>query len=326
MEKDLISVVVPIYKVEKYLQKCVSSITGQTYKNLEIILVDDGSPDNCPVLCDSLAKTDKRIKVIHKPNGGLSDARNEGIKIATGKFITFVDSDDYLNLNFIETLYHNLTETGSDVSICNFQDVYENEKVDIRLKETSEILTFDNSNKFEQLYKDLRLRFVTAWGKLYRKDIFDKVKYPVGKINEDEFVCHHILSPCNKVCYSDVKYYYYLQRENSIMHQKYSKRNLDVFDGLYDRILFFKENYPPLELESVYNYLNSIIRVYYRFAKPEQKILLENFNKVQKENKVLLKKLSKKRKMKLFLFKYFRIFYKFYNKWFKTNVCRKILV
>lgn len=310
----LISVIVPVYKVEQYLEKCVESIKKQTYKNLEIILVDDGSPDNCPALCDSLAKTDKRIKVIHKPNGGLSDARNAGINIATGKFITFVDSDDYLNLNFIETLYHNLTETGSDVSICNFQDVYENEEVDTSLKETSKILTFDGSNKFEQLYKDLRLRFVTAWGKLYRKDIFDKVKYPVGKINEDEFVCHHILSLCDKVCYSDVKYYYYLQRQNSIMHQKYSKKNLNIFEALYDRFLFFKENYPKLALNSLYAYLSDITVNYYKFDKSVRKELLERFYKALEENKKELKQLSKKRKFKLFMFKYFRFLFRFYKR------------
>lgn len=314
MEKDLISVIVPVFKVEKYLEKCVLTITSQTYKNLEIILVDDGSPDNCPALCDSLSKTDKRIKVIHKENGGLSDARNVGFAKSTGKFVTFVDSDDFLNVNFIEKLYKNLTQTRSDLSICGYEEIHENEEVDINQKETSEVLTFDDNNKFEQLYTKNKVVFITAWGKLYKREIFDKIKYPVNKINEDEFVCHHILSLCKKVCFEDAKYYYYVQRENSIMHQKYTKRNLDVFDGLYERILFFKANYPKLTLQAVYGYLLLIIKRYYKFEKSLQKELLEKFDKVYGENKNLLKKLSKKRKMKLFLFKNFRIFFKFYNK------------
>ncbi|MGN1208104.1 MAG: glycosyltransferase family 2 protein [Christensenellales bacterium] len=310
----LISIIVPIYKVEKYLEKCVHTITSQTYKNLEIILVDDGSPDNCPVLCDNLAKTDKRIKVIHKTNGGLSDARNVGFARSTGNFITFVDSDDFLNVNFIEKLYENMSLTGSDMSICGYEEIHENQEIDINKKETSKVLTFDDNNKFEQLYAKNKVVFITAWGKLYKREIFEEIQYPVGKINEDEFVCHKTLARCKKVCFEDAKYYYYVQRENSIMHQKYTKRNLDVFDGLYDRILFFKANYPKLTLQAVYDYLVLIIKRYYKFEKSLQKELLEKFDKVYEENKTLLKKLSKKRKMKLFLFKNFRIFFKFYYK------------
>ena len=124
---ELISIVVPVYKVEPYLDKCVSSIVNQTYKNLEIILVDDGSPDNCPAMCDAWAEKDNRIRVIHKPNGGLSDARNAGMSVATGELMAFVDSDDWIAPDMYEKLYHHLTEDGSDIAACGVQMVWEND-------------------------------------------------------------------------------------------------------------------------------------------------------------------------------------------------------
>ena len=311
----LISIIVPIYKVEKYLEKCVHTITSQTYKNLEIILVDDGSPDNCPALCDNLAKTDKRIKVIHKTNGGLSDARNVGFAHSSGDFIAFIDSDDFINVNYIETLYSNLISTKSDMSICNYQVVYEDQEIDITEKSNSEVFVFDSTNKFEQLFEKFRVSFITATSKLYKREIFEKIKFPVGKINEDEFVCHHSISLCNKICFEDTKYYYYLQRQNSIMHQKkHANKNLDAFDALYDRFLFFKDNYPKLALNSLYAYLSDITVNYYKFDKSVRKELLERFYKALEENKKELKQLSKKRKFKLFMFKYFRFLFRFYKR------------
>ena len=171
--KELISVIVPVYKVEQYLEKCVNTIINQIYDNLEIILVDDGSPDECPKLCDSLAKTDKRIKVIHKTNGGLSDARNVGFEASKGKFVTFIDSDDYINTHFVETLYKNIIDTNADLSIVGYKEVIESQEVDTNKTESSEVLCFDAKNKFEQLFKEHRLNFVIAWGKLYKREIFD---------------------------------------------------------------------------------------------------------------------------------------------------------
>lgn len=315
MEKILISVIVPVYNVEKYLEKCVNSILNQTYKNLEIILIDDGSPDGCPEMCDNLAKTDGRIKVIHKQNGGLSDARNVGIENATGKLISFVDSDDFLNTNYFETLYKNLTKTNSDISICSFVSVQENEIVDTTEFNSCEVLTFTGMQKLEQLYsKDHHVEFVTAWGKLYKTSLFETIKYPKGKINEDEFVCHKLLDSASKVCYQPVKYYYYLQRENSIMHQHYTKKNLAVFDAYTDRFLLFKQKDTNLATNALYEYLSTIISRYYKFDKGERQTLLKIYNEYYGKEKKYIKSLSKKRKLKLFLFKYFRIFYKFYNK------------
>lgn len=312
MKKDLISVIVPIYKVEQYLEKCVNSILAQTYSNLEIILVDDGSPDNCPQICDNLAKQDKRIKVIHKPNGGLSDARNVGFESSTAKYVTFVDSDDYLNYNFIETLYNNLLNTNADMSIIGYQEVFEDSTVNQSEILQSEVLCFDDSNKFEQLCAKHKLNFIIAWGKLYNRNLFDKIKFPVGKINEDEFIAHHIIDTCHKICFENVPYYYYLQRQNSIMHTTFTERNLHVFEALEDRLAFFNNN-PHLHSETLYSYISTIINRYYRFGKPLRKVLLKNFCTLTKQHKHIIKKFNLKRKVKIMLFKYFRIFYKYYN-------------
>lgn len=290
MEKDLITVIVPVYKVENYLKKCVDSILNQTYKNLEIILVDDGSPDNCPKMCDEYAEKDKRIKVVHKKNGGLSDARNFGIDASTGKYLTFVDSDDYLNLNTIKFLYDNLVKTNSDLSIIGFKEVFENEEIDLNQKEENEILeVYDNSNKFEQLYFNKnKLSFVVAWGKLYNKNIFETLRFPVGKINEDEFVTHLVLDKCQKICFCNAAYYCYLQRENSIMHTKLSKKNLDSLEALENRIEFFENNL-NLKTETIYSYLSTIINKYYSFDKDLRKILVQKFKDMKIKNKELIK-------------------------------------
>ena len=150
--EDLISVVVPIYNVENYIKKCVDSILSQTYKNLEIILVDDGSPDNCPQICDEYAQKDNRIKVIHKENGGLSDARNAGIDISKGKFITFIDSDDYIEKDYVEVLYNSIKENASDMAIGSHKAIYDNGT--ILNKETGEKSVLDSKNVLERILYD----------------------------------------------------------------------------------------------------------------------------------------------------------------------------
>lgn len=311
-DKELISVIVPVYKVEQYLEKCVETIINQTYDNLEIILVDDGSPDDCPKLCDELAKKDKRIKVIHKQNGGLSDARNVGFEASKGKFVTFVDSDDYLNIHFIAELYKNITDKNADLSIVGYKEVVENEEVDTTTAETSGVLCFDNKNKFEQLFAKHRLNFVIAWGKLYKRELFDELRFPVGKINEDEFVTHHIIDKCKKICFENVPYYYYLQRANSITHAVFTEKNMNVFEALDDRLAFF-EKMPEFQKETLYSYLSSIIYKYYHFKKDLRKVLYKKFKFLTKNYSNFVKSFSLKRKIKLALFKYFRIFYRFYR-------------
>ena len=191
MENKLISVIVPVYNVEKYLSRCLDSIISQTYRKLEIVLVDDGSTDNSSMICDEYAKKDCRITVIHTENHGLSEARNKGIENSHGEYVSFVDSDDYLHKRFLETLLNLVIETGSDLSVCDFVRVDENGNgtlfYDSPIK--NEVLTSDemlekiiNSN---QGYK-----YIVAWNKLYSKKALSGVKFPAGKIHEDEATIH----------------------------------------------------------------------------------------------------------------------------------------
>ena len=168
--QPLISIVIPVYKVEKYLERCILSIINQNYSNLEIILVDDGSPDDCGLICDNWAKIDNRIRVIHKENGGLSDARNAGIKIATGEFITFIDSDDYVLDNYIEYLLELIFKYNADIAICNFHQLFEetNRKVFVGGKVEK---IFNSEEAIETMLYD-RDFYTCAWGKLYRKSFF----------------------------------------------------------------------------------------------------------------------------------------------------------
>ena len=168
MEMPLVSVIVPVYKVESYLHRCVDCILAQTYANLEIILVDDGSPDNCGKICDEYAQKDKCIKVIHKKNGGLSDARNAGLDIAMGEYITFVDSDDWIHFQYVEILLNNLTKADVDISTCSFVRTPEKMLMDSKVSESSYHI-YSSEKAIEQTLYQNRLDN-SAWGKLYKKD------------------------------------------------------------------------------------------------------------------------------------------------------------
>lgn len=229
MGEDLISVVIPVYNVERYLRKCVDSVCGQTYRNTQIILVDDGSTDNCGKLCDEAAKSDNRITVIHKVNGGLSDARNYGIDIAKGKYITFIDSDDYISEDYLEYLYSLICDNDAEISICgHIKTKSEDDRT--RLQVTSqECLTREKALE-EMLYAQ---KFSTsAWGKLYLTKFFFDVRYPYGKFSEDMFTTYKVINKANKIVYGDQICYYYLRRNGSILVSQFSNKNLDVLEGL----------------------------------------------------------------------------------------------
>ncbi len=250
---ELISVIVPVYNVEKYLKRCVDSILNQTYKNLEIILVDDESPDNCPAICDEYAKKDSRIKVIHKTNGGLSDARNAGIIISGGKYIAFVDSDDYISYEMIQILYDRIKEDKSDMAICNF--TYVDEAMNGISKLNGDMPIKDRKlSGYEALMSLTKPRchyYVTAWNKLYNKKLFEDILFPIGKLHEDEFVVHKIFDKCQYVSCVEKPMYYYVQREQSIVHTAYSVKRLDAVEAFFQRCEFcVKRNLTELAVSS----------------------------------------------------------------------------
>lgn len=239
----LISIIVPVYKVEKYLKKCIDSILNQTYKNYELILVDDGSPDCCPIICDNYAEKNDRVIVIHKQNGGLSDARNTGIAIAKGDFICFIDSDDYVSEDFCELLLNAVLKSNADMAICNYLVVDENgnsiQDKNVHLPIQDECIS---PQEFIKEYcGKYGWYYVVAWNKIYKRDLFKNVKYPVGKLHEDAFVIHHLVSHCNRIVCVKNALYFYVQRQGSIMSQ-ISVRNMDLGEALVDQYKFAKKN------------------------------------------------------------------------------------
>lgn len=242
--KPLISIIVPIYKVEEYLNRCVESIINQTYDNLEIILVDDGSPDKCPQMCDAWEEKDGRITVIHKKNGGLSDARNAGMKIAKGKYISFVDSDDLIDYSFIEYLYNALIETGAELSACDVEEFKDEKQLALQEKKYVKPVIATAEQALSQLIKGRGFRAV-AWNKLYCREILQNEQFEYGRLHEDEFYTYRIIDKCKRLAYVNLPLYKYRQREGSIMKVK-SNRQLDALDAGYQRLLFLEKNYPTL--------------------------------------------------------------------------------
>lgn len=291
MEKEKISVIVPCYKVQEFLPNCIESIINQTYRNLEIILVDDGSPDDCGRICDEYQKKDKRIKVIHKKNGGLSDARNAGIKVSSGDYLAFVDSDDYINYNMYKCLYDNLKKYKADISVCGINKT-SSVDLDKERLEDNNVKVFDGVDTYYNLYNSLAVETVVAWNKLYKRKVFKNILYPVGKINEDEAIIHRLLANTRRIVYSSVKYYYYYQRPSSIMND-YKERNLEVFEWFFERGKYFKENGFD-RLEAYNNYMICFQSAFHynkvRNLKGKYDIIEKNLKNQIKEYGKLVKK------------------------------------
>lgn len=239
-----ISVIVPVYKVESYLDKCISSIVNQTYANLEIILVDDGSPDNCPAMCDAWAEKDSRIRVIHKPNGGLSDARNAGIVVATGELMAFVDSDDWIAPDMYEYLYQRLTEDNSDIAACGVQMVRE-DKTQSRMLTQEGNCVLNQEEAMRAIIEESWLK-QPVWYKLYKTDLIRDILFPMGKCHEDVFWSYQAVGSAKKVSVSDHVGYYYLQRGGSIMGAGYSLKRLDAVEAKVQRCAYIQERFPAL--------------------------------------------------------------------------------
>jgi glycosyltransferase involved in cell wall biosynthesis len=265
-----ISIIVPVYKVEKYLGKCIESILGQTFKDFELILVDDGSPDNCGVICENFAKRDERIKVIHKSNGGLSSARNAGLEMATGEYIAFVDSDDFIHQRMYEILYKYAKKYSSDIVICDYLLVNEGESYIDELRNFEiNAKNFSNIDALKQIYTNNGTTFIVAWNKLYRRYLFNDLRFEEGRLHEDEFMAHKILYASPKVTYLPIPLYSYLQRRGSIIGSGFNLKRLDAVYAAKDRIKFFKKiKQSKLRQKAEYNYIKMFF-FYYLKAKKE---------------------------------------------------------
>lgn len=244
MQEPLISVIVPVYKVEAYLDRCVQSIVDQTYKNLEIILVDDGSPDNCPAMCDAWAEKDSRIMVIHKENGGLSDARNAGIDIATGELIGFVDSDDWISPDMYQLLYGRLEADNSDISACGVEMVWE-DGTPSRMLTKSGCCVLDREEAMQAIIEESWLK-QPVWYKLYKTEQIRNISFPVGKYHEDVFWSYQAVAKARRVSVVDTPCYHYSQRTDSIMGAGYSLKRLDSLEAKQERLAFVMTHFPEL--------------------------------------------------------------------------------
>lgn len=240
---DLISVVVPIYNVETYLSECIESIINQTYRNLEIILVNDGSTDNSGEICSKYEFKDERIKIINKENGGLSDARNVGISNSKGEFIYLIDSDDFIcKKESIENMY-NLMSEDVDMVVSYYYEKKDTEDIYILDKNCTGFEKMDSVEALNRMYnsKDFKYNFIVAHNKLYRKNLFEGIEYPKGKIHEDEFTTYKLYLKSRNIALLKETTYAYRIRENSIMTASYSSKKLSSLDAYMERLEIFKE-------------------------------------------------------------------------------------
>lgn len=234
-----ISVIIPIYNAEKYLNKCLDSIISQTYQNLEIIAVDDGSTDNSGLICDQYVQKDKRIRVIHKKQGGVCEARNAGLDVATGDCITFVDNDDFILPDMYSTLVCNMQKFNASISMCSYVLYYGGEEEAEKGEGLVRELT--NLEALHIFHSRDRIDMIVPWNKLYKRELFEGIRYPVGRTFDDEFITYKLLWKASKICFTDQKFYYFRQREDSVTHTRTLKKYTDYLDALIERNHYFKE-------------------------------------------------------------------------------------
>ena len=271
MNRPLISVVLPIYKIEQYLDRCMKAVLGQTYENLEILMVDDGSPDNCPALCDAYAQKDPRVKALHKENGGLSDARNYGIAHATGEYIACIDPDDYVDSDYIEYLYSLIEKYGTRMSICQHMTEFDNGSVKDYGSEGDECMSIEKCLG-RLLYHDVI--DTSAWAKLYHKSLFDTVAYPKGKIFEDIGTTYALIMQCSEgIAVGYASKYHYMYHMNSIVNSVFTPRKLDLLEMTDKMGHAVVKAYPSLKQAVLRR------RVYARFSTLNQMLRTEGYDK-----------------------------------------------
>lgn len=238
----MISVVVPVYRVEAYLDKCVQSILSQSYRDFELILVDDGSPDRCPQMCDIYSQQHRNIRVLHKKNGGLSDARNAGTAIAKGEFVTYIDSDDFVSKDYLSTLIRLQRENDADIAVTGIEVFHEGEEPNETLEES--VFSYTGKEALEKmLYQDTL--DTSACAMLLPIELAKKYPFPVGKYHEDEYTTYKYYSSAEKVVVTTKKQYFYLQRKGSIMHV-FGQTSMDELDAADNLVNYCRENYSDI--------------------------------------------------------------------------------
>ena len=286
MNEELISVIIPVYNVEKYIRFCLDSVINQTYKNLEIIIVDDGTKDSSGEIAEEYARKDSRIKVVHKENGGLSDARNVGLDIATGKYIAFLDSDDVISLDFYEYLYGLIKKNDYDIAECEFlrisSDEIENVQKILDEKNSNENIVVKEESSEEALsdfygrYLNPYVNKVVVWNKIYKKEIYDGIRYPVGRFHEDEFTTFKILNKINKMVTSTKKLHGYMQTSNSIMRRDIKQKQIEDNLEAYEAAVNFFNNNKFIQVKCMRRYLENCLELYMKVERGSEDTSLKN--------------------------------------------------
>jgi glycosyltransferase involved in cell wall biosynthesis/polysaccharide pyruvyl transferase WcaK-like protein len=320
-QAEMISVIVPIYKVEPYLRRCVDSLLAQTYPDLELILVDDGSPDQCGAICDEykLIHGD-RMKVIHKKNGGVAEARNAGIEAANGNYLAFVDPDDFIHPRMLEILYENLKAADADISVCDYKKIYDNTNLSEETVREEENLTtiYSGEQALWNLYDEkLNVATVIMCNKLFKTELFKDIRFPVGRNMEDEAVIHQILYRSRIVVYTQAVLYFYCIREDSITGT-YVKNYCDILAYSDERMIFFqKHGLKALFDAACKGHLSLIIRLYMRVAylSPNDSNVLKELKKSFRWGYLQIKENGKAMPIRFKLFFYLPKVYCFLRKY-----------
>ncbi|KAB7671695.1 glycosyltransferase [Bacillus sp. B1-b2] len=314
---EIISIIVPIYNVEDYLKRCLDSIIGQTYKSLEIILVNDGSTDSSGELCDIYKNKDTRIKVIHKNNGGISSTRNAGLEAASGKYIGFIDSDDWIDSDMYQSLHECLVNSNSDISICGVKEVRNNSI--IKSNQVEEIVTLSSQEAIKLLIEDKKVKSFT-WNKLYRREVFKNIYFPEGKKYEDIYLMHTIFKNAATITLLNEEKYYYMRRDDSITNEKTIENKYDYYNAYLKRLNDLRadfNDYLPQLYQPILNLALNILSTSLK-EKDIQRDIADFLEKNAKEISMVMPNLPKKTIVMYKIFKLspkaLKFSYSIYNK------------
>lgn len=298
--QNLVTVIVPVYLVENYLPRCVDSLLNQTYKDIEIILVDDGSPDKCGEMCDEYAKKDDRVRVIHKENGGLSDARNVAIPLAQGHYITFVDSDDWVSEFYVEHLFDAIQKNDSDLAINWFEDIVADKDCKtVPQKELERYVCLGSQKCLKKLLYQDGIE-VSAWGKLYKKDLFSNLRYPVGELYEDIPVTYECIKRAKKIAVIGNVDYFYFHRKGSIQYESFNPRKLDGVRHCLEMMKAVKQDFPDLGRAAECRYFSTVCNILFQIkdnAYTKEREFLWKEVKIYRKDILMDGKARKKAKM-----------------------------
>lgn len=267
-----ISVIVPVYKVEPYIHKCIDSILGQTFSDYELILVDDGSPDSCGAICDAYEEKDERIRVIHKENGGLSDARNAGMKVASGEYVIFIDSDDYIESDMFAYLYNSLKAADADMATCGIYEVYA-ERIEAQKVEPDFVCSAEEA--FRCILRGHTIRG-EIWNKLIKRSCVEGLEFPKGKLYEDIYYTVDMMQRIRTVAVGTQPKYYYLHRTDSITGKAYRPQLFDIIEGYTKNYKLVKKAFPRLEKEA------ECLWMWSRFIVLDKMLLEDNYRSIDR--------------------------------------------